>query len=199
MRLLATLAFSHLLAGEPDAMVEGSQSGAGGGARMQQCLRGSLDAVPAALVTSAATSLPPRQCFEHAVDQRYVLHTMAAVDSLAGLAISARGAGRNDPGRGCVDPAPGVRRPPRKLRYVTIRMAQVRVMRLQGQADAAAQRLQTVDLSTDTGILFFFLEVPRLTACRWPSAGPIGMRSAGVRRTWMSCVPRPWRSTTSAS
>ncbi|MEZ4715299.1 MAG: hypothetical protein R2851_04320 [Caldilineaceae bacterium] len=45
-------------------------------------------------------------------------------------------------------------------------MAQVRVMLLQGQADAAAQRMQTVDLSTDTGILFFFLEVPRLTACQ---------------------------------
>ncbi|MEZ4580298.1 MAG: hypothetical protein R3A10_01360 [Caldilineaceae bacterium] len=86
-------------------MVEGSQSGAGGGACNNAYVAAWMQYLQA-LCYFGATSLPPRgQCFEHAVEQRYVLHTMAAVDSLAGLAITCAAAGRSDPGRGCVDPA----------------------------------------------------------------------------------------------
>ncbi|MEZ4609156.1 MAG: hypothetical protein R2838_02675 [Caldilineaceae bacterium] len=39
-------------------------------------------------------------------------------------------------------------------------------MLLQGRPDAAARRLETTALETDVGILFFFPEIPRITACR---------------------------------
>ncbi|MEZ4580320.1 MAG: hypothetical protein R3A10_01470 [Caldilineaceae bacterium] len=51
-------------------------------------------------------------------------------------------------------------------------------MLLQGRPDAAARRLETTALETDVGILFFFPEIPSITACRAdrPSRPRAGVR-----------------------
>ena len=168
MRLLAALAFSHLLAGEPDAMLEAANQALEVARACNNAYVAAWMQYLCALCYFGRNELAAaRQCFEHAVEQRYVLHTMAAVDSLAGLAITHAAQGETTQAEAALTLLQEFAATTEELRYVTIaRMAQVRVMLLQGQADAAAQRVQTVDLSTDTGILFFFLEVPRLTACR---------------------------------
>ncbi|MEZ4558011.1 MAG: hypothetical protein R2854_16505 [Caldilineaceae bacterium] len=156
MRLLAALAFSHLLAGEPDAMVEAANQALEVAHACNNAYVAAWMQYLQALCYFGRNELAAaRQCFEHAVEQRYVLHTMAAVDSLAGLAITHAAQGETTQAEAALTLLQEFAAATEELRYVTIaRMAQVRVMLLQGQADAAAQRMQTVDLSTDTGILF---------------------------------------------
>ena len=180
-RLLAALAFSQLLAGELDAMLETADQGlelarAGNNAYVEAWMQ-----YLCALCYFARNELAAaRECFEHAVAQRYVLHTMAAVDSLAGLAITQAAQGDSARAEAALALLQEFAASTGDLHYVTIaRTAQVRVLLLQGQTDAAAQRLQTADLSSETGVLFFFLEIPRLTACRVAVGRPDG---SGLRQ-----------------
>lgn len=168
MRLLAALAFLHLLAGELDAMWEASE-------QALRVARSNNNAYVEAWMQYlraqyffARNDLAAAQtCFEHAVAQRYVLHTMAAVDSLAGLAVTYAAQGKTDHAEATLALLHEFATTTDEHRYITIaHTAHARVLLLQGRTSAAAQRLQAANLGTDTGVLFFFLEVPRLTACR---------------------------------
>ena len=104
---------------------------------------------------------------ESAMNGRYILHTRAAVDSLAGLTLTYQVLGQ--PGKATAtmelllefvqetnDPA-----------YVTVaRSCQARLALLQGDQKSAVRWAQTDDLTADTGIMFYWLEVPRITQCR---------------------------------
>lgn len=108
-----------------------------------------------------------RYHFARVVEQRYVVHKAAAIDGLVGLALTHQALGQRKNAEAAMallldfadetnDPA-----------YITIaHSCQARLSLLQGDLPSALRWLQTADMSTDANIMFYWLEIPRLTQCR---------------------------------
>ena len=102
-----------------------------------------------------------------AVKKRYFLHTGAAIDSLAGLALAYQSLGQADNARATMNLLLEFARETNDPVYITIaRSCQARLSLLRGDLISAMSWLQTADLTTDAGIMFYWLEVPRVTQCR---------------------------------
>ena len=107
------------------------------------------------------------QGFNQLAAHRYFVHARAAIDGLCALSLAYQHLQRPDQADETVklvlefagqmnDPA-----------YGTIAASlQARLCLLRGDTAAAVQWLRTADLTTDAGIMFSWLEVPRLTECR---------------------------------
>ncbi len=168
IRLLGTVNFSRLLSGELDEALSTSQQLLVMARANKNLYTEAWSYYLRGLVHLARNQLEEaRRHFQLAVEKRYVLHTRVAVDSMAGLALT--NAVLGDPGR--ADAALALllefAMATENLLYVAIaRTCQARVLLLNGQPVAAAQLLQSVLLESDVGILFYFLEIPRLTECR---------------------------------
>ena len=99
--------------------------------------------------------------------KRYFLHTGAAIDSLAGLALAYQSLGQADNARATMNLLLEFARETNDPVYITIaRSCQARLSLLRGDLISAMSWLQTADLTTDAGIMFYWLEVPRVTQCR---------------------------------
>ena len=105
--------------------------------------------------------------FAAAVENRYILHTAAAVDSLAGLALTYQALGQPDRAKATMADLLEFSQDTNDPAYITIaRSCQARLSLLQGRLASAVRWLQTADLSTDASVMFYWLEIPRLTRCR---------------------------------
>jgi len=105
--------------------------------------------------------------FEEAVKGRYILHTKAAVDSLAGLALTYQALGKADKAAATVDILLEFVRETNDPTYVTTaRSCQARVALVRGDQKPALDWMRIDDSSTDAGIMFYWLEIPRITQCR---------------------------------
>jgi LuxR family maltose regulon positive regulatory protein len=105
--------------------------------------------------------------FVQTVERRYSVHTMAAIDSLAGLTLTYHALGQPDKARATLALLLEYTRDLNDPAYLAIaRSCQARLALLQGDMASAARWLQTADLATDAGVMFFWLEVSRITRCR---------------------------------
>jgi len=103
--------------------------------------------------------------FAQTVEKRYVVHTRAAIDSLAGLTFTYQALGQPDRAEATMALLLEFSQETNDPAYITVaRACQARLALLQG--DTAVRWLQTADLTTDAGIMFYWLEVPRITQCR---------------------------------
>jgi LuxR family maltose regulon positive regulatory protein len=105
--------------------------------------------------------------FVQTVERRYSVHTMAAIDSLAGLTLTYHALGQPDKARATLALLLEYTRDMNDPAYLAIaRSCQARLALLQGDIASAVRWLQTADLATDAGVMFFWLELSRITQCR---------------------------------
>jgi LuxR family maltose regulon positive regulatory protein len=105
--------------------------------------------------------------FAQAVEQRYVLHTRAAIDSLAGLTLTHQVLGQPDRAKATMALLLEFAQETNNPAYIIIaHSCQARLSLLQGDLASAVRWLQTADLTTDASIMFYWLEIPRITRCR---------------------------------
>jgi len=105
--------------------------------------------------------------FAQAVEGRYVLHTRAAIDSLAGLALTYQAMQQPDKADATtnllLEYAQRIGGPTSVAIAYSCR---ARLSLLQGDLVSAVRWLQTADLPTDAGVMLYWLEVPHVTKCR---------------------------------
>jgi LuxR family maltose regulon positive regulatory protein len=107
------------------------------------------------------------QHFEQAVETRYNLHTRAAVDSLAGLTLTYQALGQPDEARAMMARLLEFAQDTLDPAYVAVsRSCQARLALLQGDMASAARWLQTADLTSDTNVMFYWVELSQVTQCR---------------------------------
>lgn len=105
--------------------------------------------------------------FSQAVNNRYVLHTRAAIDALAGLALTYQAIGQSDLVKATMklfhdfvdesnDPA----------YKIVAHSCQARLALLQGDMVFAEHWLITSDINTDPTRMFYWIEFPQITQCR---------------------------------
>ena len=107
------------------------------------------------------------QCFAQAVEGRYALHTRAAIDSLAGLALTYQAMQQPDKASVTMDLLLESAQQTGNPYYVTVaHSCQARLSVLRGDLASAVRWLQTAELTTVAGIMFLWLEIPHVTQCR---------------------------------
>ena len=105
--------------------------------------------------------------FSQAVENRFALDAYSDIDSYAGLILCYQGMQQFDKAKQTMN---------RMIEFAQktsnpdclprVRSAQARLWLLQGDLESAVHWLETTDFSFDTGTMFFWLEVPRITQCR---------------------------------
>ncbi len=107
------------------------------------------------------------RCFDFAVKNRYVLHNAAAIDGLAGLTLTYQALGQTVNAEATMAQMQEFSQEIYKPADKTIAFScQARLSLLQDNLDTAVRWISMADLNTDRGIMFYFLEIPRLTECR---------------------------------
>jgi LuxR family maltose regulon positive regulatory protein len=105
--------------------------------------------------------------FAKAVSDRYILHTAGALDSLVGLALTFQAQRHQDSADATVALLLEFAQEKNNPAFITVaRSCQARLSLMQGDLASAVRWLEMADLATDSGIMFFWLEVPRITQCR---------------------------------
>ena len=105
--------------------------------------------------------------FTQVVEKRYFVPTAATIDSLAGLALTYQAMGQSKNAKATISLLLEFAQETNNLTYITIaHSCQARLSLLRGDLASAVRWLQTADLTTGTGIMFYWLEVPRITQCR---------------------------------
>ncbi len=107
------------------------------------------------------------QGFNQLAAQRYIVHARAAIDGLCALSLAYQYLQRPDEADETVRLLLEFAKRTNDPAYGTLASSlQARLSLLRGDTTAAVLWLRTADLATDAGIMFSWLEVPRLTACR---------------------------------
>ncbi len=122
--------------------------------------------------------------FAEAVDDRYILHAAGALDSLVGLALTLQAQGQQDSADATVALLLEFAQEKNNPAFITVaRSCQARLSLLQGDLASAVRWLEMADLATDSGIMFFWIEVPRITQCRMLIAqgSEAGLQEAGEK------------------
>jgi LuxR family maltose regulon positive regulatory protein len=105
--------------------------------------------------------------FAEAVSDIYILHTAGALDSLVGLALTFQAQGQPDSAEATVALLLEFAQEKNNPAFMTVaRSCQARLSLMQGDLASAVRWLEMADLATDSGIMFFWLDVPRITECR---------------------------------
>jgi LuxR family maltose regulon positive regulatory protein len=105
--------------------------------------------------------------FANAVEQRYSNSVWAAIDSLAGSGFCYQALGRPDQAQAMMAQLLEFGQDMNVPTFINIALSsQARLSLMQGDRASAVRWLPAADLTTDTGPMFFWLEVPRLTQCR---------------------------------
>jgi len=107
------------------------------------------------------------RCFASAVENQYILHTAAAIDSLAGLCLTYQAMEQPEDANAVMTQMHEFAQGLNKPNYMTLAYTcQARLSLLQGDLASAMNWIGMADLSSDTGVMFYWLEIPRLTKCR---------------------------------
>jgi LuxR family maltose regulon positive regulatory protein len=105
--------------------------------------------------------------FSRAVENRYALHTRAAIDALAGLTLTYQAIGKSDKAKATIklflDFADETNYPAYK---VIAHSCQARLALLMGDMVSAEYWLKTTAISSDSMLMFYWLEIPQITQCR---------------------------------
>jgi LuxR family maltose regulon positive regulatory protein len=104
-------------------------------------------------------------CFRQAVDNKYILHTRATVDSMIGLALAYQAKGL--PGRAIASMQELLDyiTPLNDPEYKTIaRMSQIRLSIMQGLRQSSTNECQQLSLTAEN--MVWWLEIPKITCCR---------------------------------
>jgi len=105
--------------------------------------------------------------FAKAVNDRYILHTAGALDSLVGLALTSQALAKPDIIETTLSLLLKFAQEENYPAAMTIaRSCKARLSLLQGDIESAVPWLETADLASDPGVMFFWLEVPHITQCR---------------------------------
>ena len=167
-RLLAALVFVHLLSGDlikaERAMHQlgnaAAESGNAYAERWTSYLLGYIRYFQNNLEDAAIH-------LERAVEGRYILHTAPAVDSLSGLTLTYQALGQPDKAAATLELLLEFARRTHDPAYITIaHSCQARLALLQGDQRSAVYWAQTEDPASGAGIMFYWMETPRITQCR---------------------------------
>jgi LuxR family maltose regulon positive regulatory protein len=105
--------------------------------------------------------------FSRAVENRYVLHSRAAVDALVGLSLAYQGSRQFDKVKETVNLLLEFADETTDPAYKMIaHSCQARLALQQGDMVFAERWLQTTAISPDTTLMFYWLEIPQITICR---------------------------------
>jgi LuxR family maltose regulon positive regulatory protein len=105
--------------------------------------------------------------FTKAVNDRYILHTAGALDSLVGLTLASQAMGQTEHAEAMMSLLLEFAQEKNYPAAITVaRSCQARLSLMQGDLKSAVHCLEMVDLATDPGVMFFWLEVPHITQCR---------------------------------
>jgi LuxR family maltose regulon positive regulatory protein len=168
IKLLGALVFMHVLSGELTEVAQATPQIRGIAIRSQNAYIVAWVSYLQAYVAYFQNELgQAAQHFAQAVEGRYVLQTRAAIDSLAGLALTYQAMQQPDKADATMN---------LMLEYVqqmggptSVAIAyssRARLSLLQGDLDSAVRWLQTADLPTDAGVMVYWLEIPHVTKCR---------------------------------
>ena len=105
------------------------------------------------------------------MEQRYVLHVRAAIDSLIGQAVTCHYLGQEERTQAAMTMLLDFAHDTNQLPYILLaESCRARISILQNASAQSRRWLQTADLTLDMGTMFYWLEVPRITACRMLAA-----------------------------
>jgi LuxR family maltose regulon positive regulatory protein len=105
--------------------------------------------------------------FEQMVELRYNLHTRAAIDGMAGLALSYQALGKPDSAKATMALLLEFAQDTRDPAYMAVSSScQARLALLQGDVASAVRWLQTADLTGDASVMFYWMELSQVTRCR---------------------------------
>jgi LuxR family maltose regulon positive regulatory protein len=105
--------------------------------------------------------------FAEAVNERYILHSAGALDSLVGLILTSQALGKSDSVEATLSLLLEFAQDKNYPAAMTIaRSCQARLSLIQGDLESAVQWLEMAKPGTDPGVMFFWLEVPHITQCR---------------------------------
>ncbi|RLB97615.1 MAG: hypothetical protein DRH34_14990 [Deltaproteobacteria bacterium] len=105
--------------------------------------------------------------FAKAIENRYLLDGNANIDSYAGLILSYQASHQPEKATHTMKQMMVFARENINSEHIHLaRSIQARLWLLQGELKTAVRWQETTDFSSDTGIMFFWLDVPRITRCR---------------------------------
>jgi LuxR family maltose regulon positive regulatory protein len=105
--------------------------------------------------------------FDLAVENRYALHTRVATDTFAGLALAYQHLGQTDRANRMMADLLEFALQQNDPAYASIAQSlQARLWLLKGDLESATRWQAMADMAFDTGRMFYFIEVPRITLCR---------------------------------
>ena len=104
--------------------------------------------------------------FQVAMENRYILHSRAAIDSMCGLALSYQALNQVGKAKKTLDLLLEFALYTQNPVNITVANSiHAHLSLLQGDLRTAVQHIQTADLTFDAGIMLFWLEIPRITHC----------------------------------
>jgi LuxR family maltose regulon positive regulatory protein len=167
-RLLATLAYVHLLSGELTEAFAAAQQLRDTGAKHDNAHVEAWGSYLQAQIHYCRNDLGnAAHHFANAVEQRYINTAAAAIDSLAGFGLCYQALEQPDKAKAMMAQLLEFAQETNVPAYMTIAHSfQARLSLMQGDLASAVRWLPTADLTTDTSMMIFWLEVPRLTECR---------------------------------
>lgn len=105
--------------------------------------------------------------FNKAAQYLYTLYHAAAIDTLTGLVLAYQSLEQPENAQSAMTRLREFAWETNNPTYIAIaRSCQAHLSLLQGNVIQASREMQAVDMTTDAGILFYWLEKPRLTQCR---------------------------------
>ncbi len=167
-KLLASLIFIHLLSGELTDAAMVAQQAQDLAKKVNNTYVRAWASYLLGLIHFCRNDLQSAVShFNDAVQNRYILHNGAAIDSMAGLAIAYQAFDRPKDASKIVSDLLEFAWETNNPAYITIaRSCEARVLLMQGDLVQAYRRLQTADLTTATTTMFYWLETSTLTQCR---------------------------------
>ena len=190
MRLLSSIIFIHLLSGDLAIAEHKIKRMANMAAKTRNAYVGSWASYMLGYChyswNNHETAI---QHFKDAVEQKYAMDNNAPVDTYAGLIFSYQAMQQSDKASDTMNALLDFVRQANNPDFTNLALSiQARLALLQGNHELAVRWLKTTDLSFDTGITFFWVDVPRLNYCRvliaQGSESSLGEASAKLKEHW---------------
>ncbi len=106
-------------------------------------------------------------CFSKAVENEYLLSSNTSLDSYAGLILSYQASQQYEKASDAIVQMIAFAKTTNSFEYIHRAYSiKARLQLLQGHLEKALQWEAATDFSNDTGIMYFWLDVPRITQCR---------------------------------
>jgi LuxR family maltose regulon positive regulatory protein len=166
--LLASLAFIHLFTGKLTMVYEVAKQMEAFGTRNKNDIVGGWGSYLMGYVHFEWNNFETASHhFSQAVKKRYFLDVNTPIDSYAGLIFSYQLMGQSDKANQTVKQMLEFAQQSNNPSHIILaRSVQARLSLLQGDLWSAVLWLETADISSDAGTMFFFIDLPRITQCR---------------------------------